>query len=191
MIGKPAADFQEDKMAHHSSAESPLYIGLLEDTPLGDLWLAISDLGLVAVEWAESQLEFDTYLTKRFKRPLQPKELRTAPFAEQLREYLNGERRRFTIQIDWSVLRPFQREVLQATFAIPFGQTRTYSQLAAQVGRPRAARAVGRAQATNPMPLVIPCHRVIGRDGKLHGYGGGEGLPTKAWLLKLEGAVMA
>jgi methylated-DNA-[protein]-cysteine S-methyltransferase len=178
-------------MVHHLSAESPLYIGLLKDTPLGDLWLAVSDLGLVAVEWAESQLEFDTYLTKRFKRSLQADESRTAPFADQLLEYLNGERRQFTLQIDWSVLRPFQREVLQATFAIPFGQTRTYSQLAVQVGRPRAARAVGRAQATNPMPLVIPCHRVIGKDGKLHGYGGGEGLPTKAWLLKSEGAMMA
>jgi methylated-DNA-[protein]-cysteine S-methyltransferase len=89
------------------------------------------------------------------------------------------------------LLRPFQREVLQITFEIPYGETRTYSDIAHQMGRERAARAVGRAEATNPMPLVVPCHRVIGSDGKLHGYGGGEGLKTKEWLLKMEGAVIA
>jgi methylated-DNA-[protein]-cysteine S-methyltransferase len=191
MIEKLLPSFKGEIMAQRSSEQTFLYTGLLKDTPLGDLWLAASDRGLVAVEWAESELEFGTYLTKRFKRPLQPDPSKVAPFAKQLHDYLNGKRRRFTIPIDWSLLRPFQREVLQATFAIPFGQTRTYGELAAQVGRPRAARAVGRAQATNPMPLVIPCHRVIGKDGKLHGYGGGQGLPTKAWLLKLEGSMMA
>lgn len=93
--------------------------------------------------------------------------------------------------IDWSALHPFQRAVLQAVYAIPYGETRTYADIAAQIGREHAYRAVGRANATNPMPLVIPCHRVIGTDGKLHGYGGGEGLKTKEWLLRLEGAVVA
>jgi methylated-DNA-[protein]-cysteine S-methyltransferase len=93
--------------------------------------------------------------------------------------------------VDWSLLRPFQQSVLRATYAIPFGETRTYKEIAEQVGHPNAARAVGRAEATNPMPLVLPCHRVIGMDGKLHGYGMAEGLITKAWLLKLEGAMMA
>jgi O-6-methylguanine DNA methyltransferase len=71
--------------------------------------------------------------------------------------------------------------------AIPYGQTRTYREIAAQIGTPNAPRAVGRANATNPMPLVIPCHRVIGTDGKLHGYGGAGGLKTKRWLLTMEG----
>jgi methylated-DNA-[protein]-cysteine S-methyltransferase len=88
-------------------------------------------------------------------------------------------------------LRPFQLKTLKAVFGIPYGETRTYAEIAAQIGHPIAFRAVGRANATNPMPLVIPCHRVIGTDGKLHGYGGGDGLPTKEWLLKLEGAVIA
>ena len=168
-----------------------LYIGELQGTPLGDLWLAVSDLGLVAVEWSQSQAEFEAYLTKRFKRPEAHNPDKVKDAARELREYLSSNRRQFTLPIDWSVMRPFQQEVLKLTFAIPYGETRAYGELAAHIGRPRAARAVGRAEATNPMPLVIPCHRVIGADGKLHGYGGGEGLPTKEWLLKMEGAVIA
>lgn len=168
-----------------------LYFGPLPGTPLGDLWLALSDLGLVAVEWGKPQAEFEAYLTKRFKRPLEDDPGKVSVAAGELAEYLGGERRRFTLPIDWSVLRPFQRAVLQATFAIPYGQVRTYKEIATQVGRPHAARAVGRAEATNPMPLVLPCHRVIGSDGKLHGYGLGEGVRTKEWLLRLEGAVIA
>ena len=168
-----------------------IYIGDTGDTPLGNLWLAVSDAGLVAVEFDMGQAEFSSYVQARFKRPVKFNPKRVAKAAGQLRDYLNGKRRSFTFPIDWSALRPFQREALEATYAIPFGETRTYGELAHQIGRPRAARAVGRAEATNPMPLVIPCHRVVGTDGKLHGYGGGDGLPTKEWLLKLEGAVLA
>lgn len=171
-------------------APNPIYTGELNETPLGDLRLAASDFGLVAVEWAESQPHFDAYLN-RLKRPLQSDNRRIAPYAKELGEYLDGKRRAFTIPIDWTLFRPFQREALQAVFRIPYSETRTYHDIAIQLGRPNASRAVGRANATNPMPLVIPCHRVIGTDGKLHGYGGGEGLPTKEWLLKMEGAVMA
>lgn len=170
---------------------SPLYIGQLTGTPLGDIWLAVSNRGLVAVEWAASAADFSSWLAKRFKRPAEPAPERVKQAANQLYEYLNGERREFSIPIDWSVMRPFQKKVLQITFAIPYGERRTYRDLALEIGNPHSARAVGRAEATNPMPLVIPCHRVIGTDGKLHGYGGGEGLPTKEWLLKMEGAVLA
>ena len=169
---------------------TPIYIGELNGTPLGDLRLAATDFGLVAVEWSESQPEFDSFLA-RLKRPILPNERRIKPYARELAEYLDGKRQAFTIPIDWTIFRPFQREALQAVFRIPYGETRTYAEIAAQINRPLAWRAVGRANATNPMPLVIPCHRVIGSDGKLHGYGGGEGLPTKEWLLRLEGAVMA
>ena len=98
----------------------------------------------------------------------------------QIKEYLMGKRQEFDLKIDWSVLASdFQRDALRAVFSIPYGETRTYADIAAQIGHPQAFRAMGRANATNPMPLVIPCHRVIGTDGKLHGYGGKGGLKTR------------
>jgi methylated-DNA-[protein]-cysteine S-methyltransferase len=179
------------KKTTSSGQQAMLYTGELKDTPIGDLWLAVSEQGLAAIEWGKSQAEFETYLAKRFKRPVEHAPKRVAEWALQVREYLEGKRRAFTLVIDWTVLRPFQRAALQATYRIPCGETRTYKEIAEQIGRPHAARAVGRAEATNPMPLVLPCHRVLGSDGKLHGYGLGEGLKTKEWLLKLEGALIA
>jgi O-6-methylguanine DNA methyltransferase len=168
-----------------------LYIGETGETPIGKFWLAVSDLGLVAVEWGLTRAEFEAYLSKRFKQKVgfAPKRVRQA--AGQLSDYLSGQQRAFTLAIDWTMLRPFQQSVLKATYEIPYGETRTYKEIAEHIGRPHAARAVGRAEATNPMPLVLPCHRVIGVDGKLHGYGMAEGLKTKEWLLKMEGAVIA
>ena len=172
------------------TSNSPIYTGELNGTPVGNLRLAASDFGLVAVEWADSQPAFEAYLA-RLKRPIQPDAKRIAPYARELREYLTGKRTAFTIPIDWTHFTRFQCEALQAVFRIPYGETRTYIDIAREINRPNAYRAVGAANAMNPMPLVIPCHRVIGTDDKLHGYGGGEGLPTKEWLLKLEGAVIA
>ena len=172
-----------------TSPPSKIYLGELNDTPLGDFRLAASDLGLIAVEWADSQPELDLYLQK-LKRPLEPNQKKIAPYAKELREYLNGKRTAFTIPIDWTPFTPFQREALQAVFRIPYGETRTYIDIAREIDRPHAYRAVGAANAMNPMPIIVPCHRVLGADGKLHGYGGKGGLKTKEWLLKMEGAVM-
>jgi O-6-methylguanine DNA methyltransferase len=171
--------------------KSTLSIGETGDTPIGKFWLAGSDLGLVAVEWGLTRAEFEAYLSRRFKRVVlyAPEHMREAE--DQLGEYLIGKRRVFTLVIDWTVLRQFQESVLHATYGIPYGEMRTYKEIAETIGRPRAARAVGRAEATNPIPLVIPCHRVIGVDGKLHGYGMAQGLKTKEWLLRMEGAVIA
>ena len=171
---------------------SPLkiYLGELNNTPLGDLRIAASALGLVAVEWADSQPELIKYLF-HLKGTVEQNQKAARPYAKELSEYLKGKRRDFTFAIDWSTLKPFQLKTLKAVYAIPYGEIQTYADIAIQIGHPHAYRAVGRANATNPMPLVIPCHRVIGKDGKLHGYGGGDGLPTKEWLLKMEGAVIA
>jgi methylated-DNA-[protein]-cysteine S-methyltransferase len=108
--------------------------------------------------------------------------------ARELREYAEGKRRQFTLPLDWSAVKPFQRTVLQVADSIKYGETRTYAWIAREIGKPRAARAVGRALATNPIPIILPCHRVLGSDGGLHGYGGG--LPLKRKLLELEGALL-
>jgi methylated-DNA-[protein]-cysteine S-methyltransferase len=166
-------------------------IGHTDMTPIGELWVAVSENGLVAVEFSTTQAEFTAWLEKHHDTKVEfaPEKVKEA--VEQLQEYAAGKRREFTLSVDWSVLSEFQRKALKLTFEIPYGETRTYKEIAAELGNPRAARAVGGAEATNPMPVVIPCHRVVGSDRKLHGYGGGDRLPTKAWLLKMEGAVIA
>lgn len=112
-----------------------------------------------------------------------------APFEEvarQLREYFDGARRRFDLDLEPSGT-VFQRAVLDALQTIPYGETRSYADIALQIGRPRAGRAVGAANGRNPLPIVIPCHRVIGKDRSLTGFGGG--LETKRYLLDLEAGV--
>ncbi len=167
----------------------PIFIGSIKSTPLGEVWAAVSEHGLVTVEYGVTRKVFEANVRKQTKRDVQysPKQVET--IVKQIKEYLDGQRSDFDLKIDWSVLSSdFQRATLKKVFAIPSGETRTYAEIAAAIGHPDAPRAVGRANATNPMPLVIPCHRVIGTDGKLHGYGGKGGIKTKAWLLKMEGA---
>ena len=171
-----------------SNEPVPVTIASAHDTPLGSVWAAISENGLVFVDFQVNEQEVLHALQRRGYRVVGLDLARLSECLHQLSEYLEGLRQTFDIPIDWTGFTPFQVQALQATCAIPYGQIRTYGELARQIGRPRAARAVGRAEATNPMPLVSPCHRVIGEDGKLHGYGAGNGLETKAWLLALEGA---
>lgn len=105
---------------------------------------------------------------------------------EQLQQYFAGRRRCFHLPIDLSGLPAFTRRVLEILQAVPFGASITYGELAARAGTPGAARAVGQAMAANPLPIIIPCHRVLAVGGKLGGYSGGGGVNTKAWLLRFE-----
>ncbi len=162
-----------------------VWIGSMEHERLGPLWVAVTTWGLAAVRMRATASEIGAAFPEG---EVVHDPQRTAPALTQIGEYLRGERRAFDLTIDWSVLTPFQEDVLRLVAAIPYGQTRTYQQIASELGNPGAARAVGRANATNPMPLVIPCHRVLGSDGGLHGYGGAGGVETKAWLLVLEGS---
>jgi methylated-DNA-[protein]-cysteine S-methyltransferase len=107
--------------------------------------------------------------------------------AEELQAYLKGSLKVFSVPLDPSELTLFQREVLAAIALIPWGQTRTYGEVAAQIGKPKAIRAVGNALAHNPLMLFVPCHRVIGSNGKLHGFSAPQGVALKAWLLEHEG----
>lgn len=106
---------------------------------------------------------------------------------DQILEYLNGSRREFDAAVDWSYIKPFQAEVLKAALAIPFGAFLTYGQIARQLGKPAASRAVGGALAHNPVPIIIPCHRVVAADGSLTGFSAADGIRAKQWLLELEG----
>jgi methylated-DNA-[protein]-cysteine S-methyltransferase len=105
---------------------------------------------------------------------------------KQISAYLAGKLRQFTLPIDWRVYTDFQKAVLEETLAIPYGQTRSYGEVAAAIGKPKASRAVGQAEKSNHIPLVIPCHRVIGSDGSLTGYGGKDNTDIKAKLLEFE-----
>jgi O-6-methylguanine DNA methyltransferase len=111
---------------------------------------------------------------------------RLAPLWAELERFFAGEPVDFDFPVDLSALTPFQQAVLEATRAIPPGQVMTYGQIAAAVGRPRASRAVGQALRRNPVPFVIPCHRVVGSDGSMRGYGGPSGVQLKEQLLALE-----
>jgi methylated-DNA-[protein]-cysteine S-methyltransferase len=163
----------------------------IDETPLGRIWAAANETGLVAVSLWDDAPRF----VKEVNRlagiiPVlipnsQP--LLTETFA-QLSAYLRGELREFDLPIDWTIMKPFQRQALQLVCDVPYGHTSTYHVIATQMGQPGAARAVGQANAANPIPLIIPCHRILGNDGKLHGYGAGGGVETKAWLLRLEGS---
>jgi O-6-methylguanine DNA methyltransferase len=176
-----------DNISIYSGQALPqVYIGLLSSSPIGPLWVALSDLGVVAIDWNMTQADFTRKIQQRFHMNVVYDETRTAEPLRQLSEYLAGNRRQFDLLLDVTAMSPFQLQVLQLTLDIPYGQTSTYKEIAAKLGNPRAARAVGRVEATNPIPLVIPCHRVIGSDGNLHGYGGPGGIKLKAWLLKLE-----
>jgi methylated-DNA-[protein]-cysteine S-methyltransferase len=151
------------------------------ESPLGRLKLAASSKGLAAILWENDSPE-RVPLTEMVEDPNHPVLLETE---RQLREYLSGQRRDFSIPLDVHGT-AFQKDVWQALLRIPFGETRTYGELASEIGRPQASRAVGAANGRNPLSIVVPCHRVIGASGKLTGFAGG--LEIKARLLDLESA---
>ena len=155
------------------------------DSPVGTLLLAATDQGLVRVAY---QLEDHDQVLQALSERVSPRILhaprRLDQVARQLAEYFDGDRRDFVLPLDFRLAHGFRREVLACLVMIDYGQTETYAQVAAATGHPRAVRAVGTACATNPLPVIVPCHRVLRSDGKLGGYVGG--LQTKTALLSLE-----
>ena len=137
------------------------------ESPVGKLKLVASDQGLVAVLW-ENDSPRRVRLSESIENESHPVLVETE---RQLREYFAGKRNRFSIDLDISGTR-FQKQVWEALLAIPFGETRSYGQLAQQLGNPRASRAVGAANGRNPLSIVVPCHRVIGSSGQLTGFAG-------------------
>jgi methylated-DNA-[protein]-cysteine S-methyltransferase len=157
----------------------------LADSPVGPLLLAASERGVCRISFdpdAERELEgLARSFGVRVLRSPRPVE----PLRRQLEDYFERRRRAFDVAVDVRALPAFQQLVLEELARVPYGETATYGGLAARIGRPRAARAVGGALNRNPIPIVLPCHRVVGSSGRLVGYAGG--LDRKRALLELEG----
>ena len=151
------------------------------DSPVGPLLLAADEVALVAIEFPTSR-----HPVVRGADWVEGDNAVLAQARVQLGEYFAGNRTAFDLPLGPRGTE-FQRGVWQALASIPYGETVSYAQLASRVGKPSAMRAVGAANGRNPLPIVLPCHRVIGADGSLTGFGGG--LPTKQFLLELEGAL--
>jgi methylated-DNA-[protein]-cysteine S-methyltransferase len=158
----------------------------LHDSPLGQLLVGATEEGLVKVGLpAENHDQVLDDLARRISpRVLMAPRDAVARARHELDEYFQGRRRAFALPLDWRLTRGFRREVLRATAAIPYGRTSSYREVAAEAGSPAAVRAAGTALATNPLPIVVPCHRVLRSGGQIGSYGGGPEM--KAWLLELE-----
>ena len=162
------------------------------DSPIGTIRVASDGKNVVALGLgSESERDFRNRLSSLTSRPVLRSDKAVKPIVAELRQYFEGQRKSFTFSADLSDLTSFQRKVLKAAARIPYGQTRTYAWLARQAKSPRAFRAAGQVMARNPVPLIIPCHRVIGSSGDLCGFGGGtKALSLKRKLLAMEGIIV-
>jgi methylated-DNA-[protein]-cysteine S-methyltransferase len=156
------------------------------ETPIGPLLVAATDAGLVRVAF---EREDDDAILQDLATRIAPRVLASPKRLDEVRreldEYFEGHRDHFDLPLDWRLSSGFRKTVLEHLYAdVPYGHTVSYLELATIVGNPKASRAVGTAMATNPIPIVVPCHRVLRTGGNLGGYGGG--LETKVKLLALE-----
>ena len=171
---------------HRASGKLELVLSEKKPSPLGNLLVASSRQGAFAFAFGVSRSVFLALVEKRARRFSALWSDAPHPALEQVEDYLKGKRHHFTLEIDYTGLTDFKVRVYHAVSAVPYGETATYGQIANQISRPRAARAVGVANGANPLPILIPCHRLVGADGSLRGYGGTGGLETKRWLQNLE-----
>jgi methylated-DNA-[protein]-cysteine S-methyltransferase len=187
------ASFERERVAARL-ARGAADAGLLDvayarmDSPLGELLVAVTPRGLVRVAYED---ERDDAVLAELAERVSPRMLhapeRTDAVRRELATYFAHRRRAFETPVDWSLVRGFARGVLGATARVPYGEVTTYSAMAAAAGSPRAYRAAGNALGSNPIPIVVPCHRVLHADGGLGGYAGG--LDRKRRLLELEGVL--
>jgi methylated-DNA-[protein]-cysteine S-methyltransferase len=178
----------DDRFRAAAAAEGALDVAYdLVDSPVGALFVAGTERGLCRISF-DSEPEREE---ERLARTFGPRVLRSPRAVDSARRaldrYFEGRLRAFELPLDLRPLAEFPRDVLQLLARVPYGNTTTYGTLAALAGRPRAARAVGMVMNRNPIPIVLPCHRVVGSTGKLVGYAGG--LDRKEQLLRLEGAL--
>jgi methylated-DNA-[protein]-cysteine S-methyltransferase len=169
------------------------------DSPIGELILAATSEGLREIEFGSHVSESDFVARQRTHgvEPVRLERIENAPSevqavlrraASELNEYFGGQRARFDVPLDWGSMAPFQRAVLEATATVPFGHVDTYAGIARKIGKPGATRAVGNALGRNPIPVIVPCHRVIRSDATIGGYTGGLGIKHR--LLAIEGVTL-
>lgn len=169
-----------------------VFYEVLEDTPVGPIWVAVKPSGeVVGIEYDMSEDDFLKFLGKRGLVRSRRSTTETALALQEIQAYVAGRSEVLNLDPDISRLTEFQRKVLKAALEVPRGQVRTYAEIAKIIGNPKAVRAVGQALRRNPIPILIPCHRVIASDGTLGGYAGKLGDPRKIILLKLEGVMLA
>jgi methylated-DNA-[protein]-cysteine S-methyltransferase len=185
-----SSDAAAARFAARAAAEGLVDVAYARvDSPLGPLLAASTERGLVRLSYLGFREEDD--VLQRLADDVSPRVLeapaRLDGVRRELDEYFDGRRSAFDLPVDWSPMADFQRRVLKATAAIPFGGHASYGEVADRAGSPRAFRAAGTALGRNPIPIVIPCHRVWAAGGKLGGYTGG--LERKRALLELEGAL--
>lgn len=177
------------KVAERAEREGLLDVAYAQaDSPFGPLTVAATERGLVLLAYPEHELDD---LLQRLAGEVSPRVLeapaRLDGVRRELEEYFEGDRREFDTPVDFSLSRGFYRRVLEATARIGYGQTSTYAGVAADAGSPKAVRAAGSGLGSNPIPVVVPCHRVLRSGGALGGYTGG--LDRKEFLLSLEHAL--
>jgi methylated-DNA-[protein]-cysteine S-methyltransferase len=187
--GSGAAEEMARRFAEHAAAEGALDVAYASaDSPFGPILLAATDRGLVKVGLPNQ--DPDSVL-EELASAISPRVLEVPGELDQARReldlYFEGRLREFDVPLDWRLSRGFRRKVLRATARLPYGTTASYAEMAARAGSARAFRAAGSALGSNPIPIVVPCHRVLRGGGALGGYGGG--LEMKESLLKLEGAL--
>lgn len=166
----------------------PLLYAMMDDTPVGILGLALGEAGLRRITFARGEDPFVAGLLADFPDRPVVRSNKLDPVRRSLDRYFVGKSFEFDIRLDLSDVSLFQQRVLHELLKVKAGHVTTYSRLAAQSGRPKAARAVGNAMHGNPVPIIVPCHRCLRGDGSLGGYGGG--LWVKEWLLRLEGVLL-
>jgi methylated-DNA-[protein]-cysteine S-methyltransferase len=186
-VDQAALDHLVDRFIEQARKEDLVEVAYgVAESPIGDLMVAVSPRGLVRVAFPTESPEA---ALQEIADRISPRILKSSGPLDEVRkeldEYFNGRRQKFELDLDLTLSRGFRREVLTATAEIPFGDVATYREVAIAAGRPTAVRAAASGLATNPIPIVVPCHRVV-RTGKgLGGYGGG--LDVKVFLLELEG----
>jgi methylated-DNA-[protein]-cysteine S-methyltransferase len=179
----------QSELARRAAEEGVLDVAYgIADSPLGPLTVVVTPRGLVRLSYAHESVDeqLDEIATRVSPRILAAPE-RTDDVRRQLDEYFGGSRRAFDVPIDWRLVRGFAGDVLRATARIPFGSVSSYRAVATEAGSPNAYRAAGNALGSNPIPIVVPCHRVLHAGGGLGGYTGG--LERKRYLLHLEGVL--